>query len=93
MAKATADCVYYWIGGREVGEWRRAELCPTWLGGTATTVEDLRAEVVRGGRPAVLGARSIGAPEGPPSADHFAEVSRVTGIGWGALEERSQRGC
>ena len=58
------NCVYYWEQGKQ--RWTRATLVPAYLGGTAKTLEELKAEIIRAGRPAVLGHSQIGAPEGPP---------------------------
>ena len=75
----TNDCVWYWVGGRETGEWRRATLAPSWatvVGGEppAATLAALAAEIERGGRVAVLGSIAIGEPEGPPSVERFRAV-------------------
>lgn len=58
------DCVYYWEQDKQ--RWTRATLVPSYLGGTAKTLAELKAEIIKGGRSAVLGNSSIGAPEGPP---------------------------
>jgi hypothetical protein len=69
------DCVWFWVGGRAAGEWRRATLAPSWatVNGEAppSTLPALRAEIERGGRPAVVGSLLAGPPEGPPAEDRF----------------------
>ena len=60
------DCVYYWEQNKQ--RWTRATIVPAYLGGTATTLPELKAEIIRAGRPAVLGNSNIGAPDGPPMA-------------------------
>ena len=60
------DCVYYWEQDKQ--RWTRATLVPAYLGGTAKTLAQLKAEIIKAGRPAILGNSNIGAPEGPPMA-------------------------
>jgi len=60
------NCVYYWEQDKR--RWSRATLTPAYLGGTAKTLAELKAEIIKAGRVAVLGNSSIGAPEGPPTA-------------------------
>ncbi len=60
------DCVYYWEADKQ--RWTRAALVPAYLGGTATTLAELKQEIIRSGRAAVLGNSGIGAPDGPPMA-------------------------
>ena len=62
----TYNCVYYWEQDKQ--RWTKATIVPAYLGGTATTLSELKAEIIRAGRPAVLGNSNIGAPEGPPMA-------------------------
>lgn len=50
------DVIYFWVGGREVGRWEA----------TLGYSEEMLADIRRGGRHAVPGKLSIGAPEGPP---------------------------
>lgn len=51
--KEMHDCIYYWSGGTERGQWHRAEI----------TAYDA---VTRQGYVVVKGKTSIGAPEGAP---------------------------
>jgi hypothetical protein len=57
------NCVYYWEQGKQ--RWTKAFLVSEYLGG-AKTLEELKARIIRAGRPAVLGHSEIGPPEGPP---------------------------
>lgn len=70
LEQAGTDAVYYWVGGREAGEWktvsRRALDAPD-VGGLADVVNRLE----RGGYVAVRGSTSIGPPEGPPADSRF----------------------
>lgn len=72
------DCVWYWVGGRVSGEWRKATLAPSWatLGGEppASTLPALAAEIERGGRVAMVGSTTVGAPDGPPCEERFRLV-------------------
>jgi len=60
------DVVWFWRGGSEVGQWHAADFA-----------EGRVAELERMGFVALTGKRSIGAPEGPPSADRLAAVLGV----------------
>jgi hypothetical protein len=60
------NCVYYWQQDNQ--RWNKATLVPRYLGGTATTLAELKAECIRAGYPAVIGSTSIGAPEGAPGS-------------------------
>lgn len=71
------DCVYYWDGGLVAGQWRKATPTAAWLGGEST-IDALVASIARGGRVAVRGHTSIGAPEGPPSRDRFVAVGFIS---------------
>ena len=51
------DCVYYWLGGTVSGSWRKA---------TGADLFNLRNQIYRSGRVALLGSTSLGAPEGAP---------------------------
>lgn len=55
------DCVWYWVGGLESGEWRQADA------GTRDAIQ-------RSGRVAHNGLLSVGPPDGPPSAVELAKV-------------------
>ena len=58
---APSDVVWYWLGGREKGEWLPADA------GT-------RSAIRQGGRVAHDGLLAIGAPEGPPDEAEFRSV-------------------
>jgi hypothetical protein len=60
------DCVYYWVGGSEYGEWKRADA------GTRDTVRNM-------GYVAHDGITSIGPPEDAPTKE---ELSWVLGRGY-----------
>ncbi len=60
------NCVYYWQQDKQ--QWNKATLVPRYLGGTATTLAELKAECIRAGYPAVIGSTSIGAPVGAPGS-------------------------
>jgi len=55
------DCTWFWQGGAEVGRWLRADA-------------GKREELLAAGFVAVNGSSTIGAPEGPPSAEVLAAV-------------------
>jgi hypothetical protein len=55
------DCTYYWVGGTERGEWRRAD-------------PGLRAEIRRQGYVAHDGRTDVGPPEGAPSAEELRNI-------------------
>lgn len=63
------DTVWYWNGGSESGQWRRTYGNTSELG-LRETFHKLRCA----GYVAHIGSTTIGPPEGPPSADQFAEV-------------------
>jgi hypothetical protein len=60
------DVVWYWVGGEEVGEWREAF--------PGADIDETVRGIERGGRVAVKGLLSIGAPEGAPSPDALRSV-------------------
>jgi hypothetical protein len=71
----TCDTLYYWRGGAKRGAWHVVESHKG-----CATLEELRAkraELERMGYVAVLGRTSIGAPEGPPSAERLAEALKL----------------
>ena len=59
------NCVYYWEQGKN--GWNKAVLVQAYLGGTASTLSELRAEIIKAGRPAVIGSTNHGPPMGPPT--------------------------
>jgi hypothetical protein len=74
----THDCVYYWSGGSERGEWNL--MVPDWPAepwtrGNAEArtdmLNDAVSEIKRAGRFALKGSVFVGAPEGPPENWNF----------------------
>lgn len=65
------DAVYYWKGGRETGEWRRAmlEVWPEYL-----TMDAMRIRLSRAGFIAHCGNTSVGPPDGPPADSEFRAI-------------------
>jgi hypothetical protein len=62
--------VWYWIGGTVEGSWRRT------FGGQSETALNDRLHALRiAGYVAHIGCVDIGAPDGPPSAEQFADVA------------------
>jgi hypothetical protein len=61
------DTVYYWIGGRERGEWRQVLVAAP----VAKVLADKRAELARMGYVALCGSTKVGPPTGPPTDAHF----------------------
>ena len=59
------NCVYFWEQAKN--RWSKAVLIPAYLGGTATTLSELKAEIIKAGRPAVIGSTNHGPPIGPPT--------------------------
>ena len=59
MAKSIHDCVYYYVGGTERGEWKEATIGPQ-------SIDVVIESIERSGYYAVPGKRSIGRPEGAP---------------------------
>lgn len=57
------DCTYYWNGGTEYGEWRRAD-------------PGLREVLRKQGYVAHNGLSTIGAPVGPPELSEINSVLR-----------------
>jgi hypothetical protein len=74
--KNNFDVVWWWRGGSEVGEW---------LPALGTDLDQVRSEIRRGGRVAHLGSRSVGAPEGAPTAEEFRRLEREQGWPQGSL--------
>ena len=70
MPMSGFDTVYYWVGGREVGEWKptsyRVIHAPD-VPSLAFVIEKLE----RAGYVAVRGSTAIGPPEGPPLNSRF----------------------
>lgn len=60
------DAIWYWTGGREVGEWRRA-----YPDVENRTLEEARATIRRAGYVCHLGTKAVGPPEGPPGDAEF----------------------
>ncbi len=58
------DTVYWWQGGREVGNWIETQT-------QGTGLDEVREHCRRGGYVAHLGHTDIGPPEGPPSDAEF----------------------
>lgn len=63
------DVVWYWTGGTERGQWREAE--------PGDDIRETVRRIERMGSVAVTGKRSIGRPEGAPSADRIRAVLEV----------------
>ena len=61
MKKSIFNCVYYWTGGTEVGNWNQADL------GTEDAIR-------KGGRIAIPGNTKIGPPEDTPTEAELAQV-------------------
>ena len=70
MSKTQYNVVWYWSGGRESGYWTGAR--PHTI--TSEAVDVLVSEIERGGRVAIRGTRSIGAPEGRPAEARFEAI-------------------
>lgn len=64
------DCLWYWKGGREVGEWREVLVGPSEI---AAATSGLRAA----GYATHRGSTKIGPPEGPPHDDEFKALGTV----------------
>ncbi len=74
----TYDVIYYWTGGREVGEWNATLSVghdSHYIDGSLTNptrnIDDLISKIRRQGYVAHRGLRSIGPPEGPPTDAEF----------------------
>ena len=76
MTKTSYDRVYWWNRGTQ--QWMEAipGVRAPYSSEPPKTAEELRAEIRRKGYVAHLGLRSVGAPEGAPSAAQLAEVLR-----------------
>jgi hypothetical protein len=64
------DTVYYWVGGRVEGQWRR-----THGNASETGLNDTLHRLRIAGYVAHKGSTKIGQPEGPPSEADFQEVA------------------
>jgi hypothetical protein len=58
------NCVYYF--SPDHGRYIKASIVPAYLGGTATTLQELKQECLRAGYYAVLGNSKIGPPDDAP---------------------------
>lgn len=70
MSKRIHDCVFYWVGGTERGEWRQADAPIGELDHVILSLE-------RMGYVALPGCSRIGAPDTPPSAERINTVLRA----------------
>lgn len=76
------DVVWYWVGGTEMGRWHDSPREGQW---PEAELRRQREAIRRQGYVAHLGRRSLGAPEGPPTAQEIKEVTsfwqrRVRGL-------------
>ena len=65
------DVIWWWQGGTRLGSWREAVVVDS----VAQTIRDINLM----GYCAIAGLRSIGKPEGPPSAELWDRLMEVCG--------------
>jgi hypothetical protein len=71
MNTNTNECVYYWVGGSEAGQWREA--APNrWTPEAERPIDAFERAIQRQGYVTVRGSTLIGPPDGPPSRERLA---------------------
>ena len=69
-----AECVYYWVGGAEAGQWRCAQPRDPWTAEADRPIDAFERSIQRQGYVTVRGSTLMGPPDGPPKRAAFLAV-------------------